>query len=524
MQEDGGAVQGYVTAAGRLASRQPEYEAGGVLRRALAQAQAENSLQTLAAAALDLAEPDCAEAALARLPPGPERKALQQRAERMFALARMPQPVPPRGWAPVPGRVANVLYSSLPWLSTGYAVRSQRLAQALRCAGADLYCLTRPGFPWDEDPAALLEELPLAAMRSEEISGVPYLRSPEPQFGSWQNYPAYVRGSAEALMARFLDLRPAVVMAASNHACALPALIAARRLGLPLVYDMRGFWELSRAAREPGFLGTPQYRYERWLETQVARQADHVFTLSQPMRGALERRGVAAERITFLPNGCTAESFGPQGRGRGLAAELGLPDGVPVIGYAGSFPAYEGLEDLVAAAAALKAAGHRFRLLLVGDEHGTGLRGMPVTQALRREAAERGLGDWLMMPGRVPPEQVPDWLDLFDICVFPRRPLLVTEMVAPLKPVEAMAAGKAIVLSSVGGMQGLLQDGESGLIFAKGDSADLQRQLARLLQDPELRARLGRAAQARARADYGWSSIAGVMGDRLQALAQAAVP
>ncbi|WP_291730910.1 glycosyltransferase [Leisingera sp. F5] len=519
MQKELGLLQGCISAARALAGQQPEYEAGAVLHRALEQAQEQGEVLELAAAALDLAEPDCAAAALARLPQAAPRQALQRRAERMFSLAKLSQPVPPRGWAPVPGRVAYVLYSSLPWISTGYAVRSQRLAQALRGAGADLHCLTRPGFPWDEDPAALSADMPLDRSFDEEIAEVPYLRSPEPQFGSWQSYPAYVRGSAEALTARFLDLRPAVVMAASNHACALPAQIAARRLGLPMVYDMRGFWELSRAAREPGFLGAPQYRYERWLETQAARQADHVFALSQPMRQALIRRGAAAERVTFLPNGCNPDSFGPAGRGQRLAAELELPEGVPVIGYAGSFPAYEGLEDLLAAAAGLKAGGHHFRLLLVGDENGTGLRGTPVTQALRRQAAKLGLGDWLILPGRVPFEQVPDWLDLFDICVFPRRPLLVTEMVAPLKPVEAMAAGKAIVLSSVGGMQGLLKDGESGLVFAKGDTPGLQRQLASLLEDPELRIRLGAAARSRARRQYSWSSIAGIMRDKLEGLA-----
>lgn len=518
MQKELELLQGYISAARALAVQQPEYEAGAVLQQALQQAQGQDGVMELAAAALDLAEPDCAAAALARLPQTASRQALQQRAERLFSLAKLPQPVPPKGWAPVPGRVAYVLYSSLPWISTGYAVRSQRLALALREAGADLHCLTRPGFPWDENPAALSAEMPLDRPFEEEIEGLPYLRSPEPQFGSWQNYPAYVRSSAEALTARFLDLRPAVVMAASNHACALPALIAARRLGLPMVYDMRGFWELSRAAREPGFLGAPQYRYERWLETQAARQADHVFTLSQPMRQTLVSRGVAAERVTFLPNGCNPDSFGPAGRGRRLAAELELPEGVPVIGYTGSFPAYEGLEDLVAAAAGLKAAGHRFRLVLVGDENGTGLRGTPVTQALRRQAAELGLGDWLIMPGRVPFEQVPDWLDLIGICVFPRRPLQVTEMVAPLKPVEAMAAGKAIVLSSVGGMQGLLEDGESGLVFAKGEIADLQSKLARLLEDPELCTRLGAAAHFRARRQYSWGSIAGTMRDTLKCL------
>lgn len=508
-------TSGYISAVKLLVARQPEYEARAVLQRALVCAR-ERDVFELVEAALDLAEEHCVWAALAKLPQSPSQKRLQQRAERMFSLARMPESVRPKGWTPVPGRVAYVLYSSLPWFSTGYAVRSHRLAQSLRKAGVDLQCLTRPGFPWDEDPAALSENMPMGAMQEDEISGVPYLRMLEPQFNRWPNYQTYVRGSADALMTRFLDLRPEVVMAASSHACALPAMIAARRLGIPFIYDMRGFWELSRVAREPDFLGSPQYRYERWLETQVAQQADHVFTLSPPMRNALIGRGVPKERISYLPNGCDPDSFAPSGRGRRMAAELGVQNEVPIIGYAGSFPAYEGLEDLVVAAAALKGDGYQFRLVLVGSEHGTGLRGTPITQALRSQAEKLGLGDWLIMPGRVPFEHVPDWLDFFDICVFPRRPLLVTETVAPLKPVEAMAAGKAIVLSSVAGMQGLLQDGESGLVFTKGEIGDLQRQLGRLLQDPELRSRLGRSARARAQADYAWSSIAKRMLERLQ--------
>lgn len=501
------------------ARQQPDYEAGPDLRRLLAVAGGVQDRLALAEAALDLAEPTYVEAAL---PPGDVGRQLQLRAQRMFSLAQLPQPVPPLGWQPVPGRVAYVLYSSLPWISTGYAVRSQQLARALQEAGADLHCLTRPGFPWDEDPAVLSADMPLERRFDDRIDGVPYLRSPEPQFGNWFNHAAYVRASADTLTEQLLELRPAVVMAASNHACALPTQIAARRLGLPMVYDMRGFWELSRAARDPAFLGSAQYRHERWLETRVAAQADHVFTLSQPMRQALIGRGVAAADVTFLPNGCVSEHFAVSGRGAKLAADLALdlPQGVPVIGYAGSFPAYEGLADLVSAAAALRAQGHHFRLLLVGDEHGTGLRGMPVTQALRQQAADLGLGDWLILPGRVPFDQVPAWLELIDICVFARRPLLVTEMVAPLKPVEAMAAGKAIVLSSVGGMQGLLEDGNSGLVFAKGDTTALQAQLCRLLEDSNLRHRLGQAAQARARAAYTWPQVARQMLARLTALGE----
>lgn len=503
-----------VHAARRLAARRADYQAAPLLKQALNRAETPEALQAVAEAALDLAEPEsfarARDHAMSHGVAGqPGWRAVQARADEIFALTDLIETGPNHPvFAPVRRRLAYVLYSSLPWISTGYAVRSQRLARALGRAGLDVQCLTRPGFPWDEAPAALSRPAPAPDQIRDEIDGVPYLRSSEPVFGHWDNYANYIRKSADVLTARLRDVRPEAVMAASSHACALPALIAARRLGVPMIYDMRGFWELSRASRDPGFLGTPQYRYERFHETAIARSADHVFTLSDPMRRALIGRGVAPDRVTFLPNGCNPARFAPRPRDAALADRLGLETGVPVIGYAGSFPAYEGLEDLLQAAAGLKAAGHVFRLLLVGDENGTGLRDMPVTDGLRHRANELGLQDWLVMPGRLPPDQIPACLSLIDIAAFPRRPLPVTEMVAPLKPVEAMAAGKAIVLSSVGGMTGLVQDGETGLVFEKGQTGDLQRQLARLLEDADLRARLGQAARNRARSQYSWARIA----------------
>ncbi len=520
-KETGSLAQGYAEEARARAARIPEYEAGPMLRDALERAvDAEDHIK-LAGAALDLAEPEVFEAVAMRCAgqrADPHWGPLRARAESMLNLTVLPEPARPRDWSPVAGRVAYVLYSSLPWISTGYAIRSHSLASTLRQTGVDLHCLTRPGFPWEEDPGTLSAPIPLSGEYTDEIGGVPYIRRPDPVLGLWSNYGRYIGESADVLTLSFLDLRPQVVMAASNHVCALPALIAARRLGLPMIYDMRGFWELSRVAREPEFLGTPQYRFERYQETQVARHASHVFTLSGSMRAALIERGIMAERVTFLPNGCDPERFAPAGRSLTLRGQMNLPPDVSVIGYTGSFPVYEGLEDLINAAAALKASGHTFRLLLVGDEKGTGIDGLPVTEQLRRRAGELGLEDWLVMPGRVPYEQVPEWLDLIDIAVFPRRPLWVTEMVAPLKPVEAMAAGKAVVVSSVGGMQDIVQSEKTGLVFEKGCVMDLQRQIARILEDQALRTRLGRAAQVNACKKYTWTSIAEQMRARLQRL------
>ncbi|MFP3361273.1 glycosyltransferase, partial [Planococcus sp. SIMBA_143] len=79
---------------------------------------------------------------------------------------------------------------------------------------------------------------------------------------------AYVR---EAMIEK-----PEFILAASNYLSALPALIAARRLGVPFVYEMRGFWEVSAASVRPGWEQSDQYRLDRRYEDLVAREADRV--------------------------------------------------------------------------------------------------------------------------------------------------------------------------------------------------------------------------------------------------------
>jgi glycosyltransferase involved in cell wall biosynthesis len=137
-----------------------------------------------------------------------------------------------------------------------------------------------------------------------------------------------------------------LVLAASNYVTALPALIAARRLGLPFVYEVRGLWEITRISREPEYEHTPAFAVQRLLESRVMQRADHVFTLTGPMVDELLDRGVARERIGLLPNSCNPDRFVARARDEDLATRLGLAPGVPVIGYIGTFVDYEGLEDL----------------------------------------------------------------------------------------------------------------------------------------------------------------------------------
>ena len=411
----------------------------------------------------------------------------------------------------IPNRLLYLLNYSLPQVSNGYATRGQGMALGMKSCGIDLVCLTRPGFPTDVNDQLTGADFPA----SNQVEGIDYLHDAGPVYQGTGSMSTYLREAADVVEARLRELRPSVVMAASNYMNALPGLIAARRCGIPFWYEVRGFWEITRLSRNAEFEQTLYYQVQRKLECMVATGADRVFTLTNPMIEELVERGVAPERIALLPNSCDPSRFTPRPRDRELAKALGIPDSVPVIGYVGSFAPYEGLEDLTSACAQLRQAGAKFRLLLVGGEKATDSSKGPVTDEIERIAAEEGLDDWLVMTGRIPHEDVEAHYSLIDIAPFPRRSQPVTEMVSPLKPLEALAMEKAVVVSSLRALTEMIQHDVTGLVYEKDNNQALAAVLHRLLLDPELRRRLGTVGRTWVETDRTWHATAGTVAQAL---------
>lgn len=424
------------------------------------------------------------------------RHALAQEPAAALHLAdSLPAP-PPTPQAGIPGRVAYLLNYALPQVANGYTLRAQAIASALKDQGLDPVCLTRPGFPLDRSP-------PRAFRAADQVAGVEYLHEALPVLEGFSELPAYLAAAADALETRLQALRPQAVIAASNFQIALPGLIAARRLGLPFCYEVRGFWEVTQRSADPELEAGLFYQLQYALECHTAAQSDHVVTLGSAMRDELIRRGVAAERITLAPNGCDTAKFTPQPPDAALAARYGIAPGVPVIGYIGSFVQYEGLDDLIRACVLLRQQGLEFRLLLVG--------GGPAEADILRAASDADLGERLILPGRIPHAQVGAHYSLISIAPFPRKPQPVTELVPPLKPLEAMAMAKAVVVSSVQPLAEMVAEGETGLVFEKGDTEGLARTLARLITDPALCTRLGLAGRSWVAKERSWEKTAAAM-------------
>ncbi len=405
------------------------------------------------------------------------------------------QPPQPRATPGIERRVLNVLAFSLPYTSVGYATRSHGLALGIRAAGWDIRPVTRPGFPFDFKPELDGQELP----EHDDIDGLRYRRLFDAA-RSGMSEVEYLLACIDHYTRLIEAEQPAVVHAASNYVTALPALIAARRLGVPFVYEVRGFWEVTRSSRDDTFENTPKYRLMQLFEGVVARQADRVITITTAMKEELVGRGVPAERIDIAFNSVDPERFAPRPRDEALAERLGLPSGVPVIGYVGSFVDYEGLDDLVTAAASLRGAGHDFRLLLVGDG--------AVLGALQEQVERLQLQDRVLLTGRVPHDEVEAYYSLIDIAPFPRKPWPVCELVSPLKPFEAMALGKAVVVSDTRALGEIITDGKTGLVFTKGEVTRLHHTLASLLASDVMRRRLGKCAREWVVVERSWS-IAG---------------
>ena len=389
----------------------------------------------------------------------------------------------------VDGRIAYIANHSYPFSSNGYAVRTGGVAGALSFHGHSVVVITKPGMPWDL-PQFVDDDYAC----SHIVGGVRYLHLPYPR-NSGKTQSEYLGAAIEAFKRVLRVFKPAVVHAASNWKNALPAAIAAKELGLPFFYEVRGFWEITRASREPEWAHSDEFQQVVKYERAVSCAADRVFTLNRFMRRELVQRGVDPARIELVPNGievprdmaCVSRAQQPIAVSR---VELGIRSRF-VVGFIGSLNQYEGLEDLVRAAAGAYRRGIDISLVLVGSSHATGLAAESAKESvetqLRRVAESCGIAERLVLPGRVEHGAIADYYDLFDLVVLPRRPLPVCELVSPLKPLEALAAGKRVLMSNVAPLAELAEISTRFQYFDKGSVESLTDRLVGLLvQDDRL--------------------------------------
>lgn len=412
----------------------------------------------------------------------------------LAAMAMVPEKTK-RVTSPVSNQVLYFLHNSFPFMSGGYANRSHGIARALMEQGRKVDVVTRPGFP--------VEMKIRDAKRHHRIEGVDYHLSSQ-LFD--RNSPNYVMRAAAEFEAWIWHLRPEIVIAGSfAWSVGLPALIAARRTNTPILYDVRGQHNLLLESRPRDPKQILEYRMDQMAEVYVAENSDYYSTITDALQDHLGKIGLSRYDNIYLPNGVDIERFAclkkePQ--------SLSAPkkQGTVSIGYVGSFVSYEGLEILIEAAHELAKTGKQFELILVGADIGNAPWGSAAKSVARR-IRKRGLSKYVVNPGRVDPETIPGWYEKIDIAVYPRLSTPVTEVIAPLKPLEAMASGKVVIASDLPPIREIIRDGETGVLVTPNDSKQLFQALSSLIEDSTARETLGREAKKWARANRSWTQI-----------------
>ncbi|WP_020679702.1 TIGR04063 family PEP-CTERM/XrtA system glycosyltransferase [Marinobacterium rhizophilum] len=352
-------------------------------------------------------------------------------------------------------KILHIFDHSIP-LHSGYTFRSRAILENQRAQGLQTCHLTSP-------------KQGSAAASKEQVEGLDFYRCED--IPGWLEAVPFVNQLAiipvlSRKIAEVIDWeRPDIIHAHSPALNGIAALHAARKARLPLVYEVRAFWEDAAVNLGTSSEGGIRYRLTRALETHVLKRADAVTCICQGLRQDIIARGVPAQRITTIPNAVDLEQF-PLLTGK--SAEIlqlhGLND-QPVIGFIGSFYEYEGLDILIQAVDQLRAALPNLRVFLVG--------GGPQEAFLKQLACDLGVNDRIIFTGRVPHQQVASYYSVLDALVYPRKSMRLTELVTPLKPMEAMAQGKPVLASDVGGHKELITHGENGYLFAANNPAAL---------------------------------------------------
>ncbi|WP_036171741.1 TIGR04063 family PEP-CTERM/XrtA system glycosyltransferase [Massilia sp. 9096] len=388
-------------------------------------------------------------------------------------------------------RVLHVLDHSIP-LHSGYTFRTRSILREQRALGWETFHVTgSKQHAGDPSTGGILEET---------SDGLHFYRTPSTN-GALSKLPVFnqvevIDGLSKRLAEIIPIVKPDVLHAHSPSLNAIAALRAGKKFGIPVVYEVRAFWEDAAVDHGTSSENGLRYKLTRALETYALKRADAVTTICEGLRKDIVARGIPADKVTVIPNAVDIDKFSLGG-----SADLQLKDklglaGSRLIGFIGSFYAYEGLDVLLRAVPKLAARMPDLRVLLVG--------GGPQDAQLRQLAKDLNIEDKVVFTGRVPHDQVNKYYDMLDVLVYPRLSMRLTDLVTPLKPLEAMAQGRLLAASDVGGHLELIADGKTGVLFRADDPDSLAEKVGALLESQQKWPALRQAGREYVETERNW--------------------
>ena len=376
-----------------------------------------------------------------------------------------------------PLRVAHLFKTSIPYENSGGAIRCMNIVKFQKQIGMDPLVVTPlaypemniTGEPWEREEIEGVPHFRLNGVSRDDLRTIPSTRQLE--------YSALL--TANLLRERGVDL----VQASSGYRGyeqALVGLAVARKLEVPFVYEVRSYHEHTWRPMADWLLDAEFTKRRMAQEDRCMSEADAVVTICETMKSGLIKRGIDPDKIFVVPNSIDPEAFKPAPIDPSFKTSLGLREPI-TVGYVSNVSAREGHQVLLRAVARARAESAAIDCLIVGSG--------PQLESLKSLAEELGIAEHVVFTGEIPHDDVASYYGAIDIFVVPRIADFASDFVTPMKPFEAMAMKRPVVISDRPALKEVVEPGVRGAVFEAGNHAMLSKILISLSKDAALRSR-----------------------------------
>jgi glycosyltransferase involved in cell wall biosynthesis len=388
-------------------------------------------------------------------------------------------------------KILFAVHNSIPYDNAGYALRTHSIVTKLKENNISVVVATRAGYPWDIKKHRNLEQ----TSKEDSLDDIRYLRlnDKEKTFKRGSDF-KYIDTYADELVKVAKNENITILHAHSNYLNAWSAIKAGNILKIPVIYEIRGLWYLTRLTKEPDYKYGGMFEYEQQMVKYAAKNADKVVTISYALKNLVISWGIDKEKIEVIPNAVNLDLFNPKEKSLKLLEKYNLKSKM-IIGFIGSITAYEGLDILILAVNELVLDGFDITLMIVGD----GLEKQRFEKLVKVKN--------IIFTGRVEHSEVEEYYSIFDVCIYPRNDYEVCRYIPPLKPLEAMAMQKAIIVSDVAPLIEMVDDGINGLVCLADNQGSLKEKIILLYNDEVLRKKLALNARKWVQKNRSWDNI-----------------
>lgn len=369
----------------------------------------------------------------------------------------------------------------------GYTIRSQEIVKAIKPFAQSIIITNQD----DGNPAVVRDIKGVKVYRPflspVRLGKIPFL-------GYFLDQPIF---NKKIIKRVFAENQIDLLHAHTPHDISLPAIKMAQKSGIKTIYEVRGVWEETK--KITGKKGGKKFEEMRDIETETMKKADKVIAISENLKKEIISRGIKKSKVAVVPNGVNIKDFSRIKKDVSLAKKLRIKDKT-IIGYIGTIRKLEGLQVAIKAMKKIIKDNPEIVLLIVGDGE--------YLSDLKQLVKKLNLQKHVIFTGEIAHSKITSYYSLIDICIYPRIDARVCHLVTPLKPLEAMAMGKFVLASDVGGLKEMVIPGVSGELFRADNELDFVEKILYYSRYPQKRERIAGCGREWVRKNRDWQKLA----------------